>query len=696
MIKICFDIKLEITGPLLHAATGLGPFGLDAYMDRTRDDRLRIRRTHVSARLRDAWSELSQLSKLIAPTYDIFGTAFGGVTHWLGEPHSGSPSSQSVAAGTSVSPMQQRRAALVFSDFLTDERCPEHSARTRIRIDEHRHSVAKGALFTIDGGVASGKDVTFKGTASTWVEGNKQSEDLLEALELGFRSITALGGLVNIGFGRVKSATVTARDLKCDPDATESSSGEAESSEATAPPTVSHQGASDSLSIGLVLRFDRPLCIAKPNTRGNVFESQEDIPGGVLKGALASTWRQAMGKSPSSNLQSNGTALSGGNSIEAGFDSQRKELCEAFADLRFLYAFPGCKSSTTRPSVAPLSLSAARCKERLVDLALCVDPVLLEGTAPTFQPDWKDQEWAAYRALCGRARVRREVTVRTAIDRSKRAKLEGNLFVYECVTPSKSLVWFTAIDFSRVKAGGADVAKVREQLESLLEMLGGFEYVSKTKAIGTIEEVLPEAHPSHLKQKELHQDTLGSTVIVTLQTPTLLLDGRSLNLTQNDLHKRYSRILRKLSGKSLKLSHYFATESLYGGDYFFHRFLKPYGQPYHPLLVTDPGSVFVLDVVAGKETEALSILQGWRSSGLDLPSWVHEAFPDSPVPNGESAKASWRTCPLVPENGHGEVAVQLELHQTLRPSESETTPIPWHAKSRDSDEQLGDHGRDDA
>ncbi len=69
--------------------------------------------------------------------------------------------------------------------------------------------------------------------------------------------------------------------------------------------------------------------------------------------------------------------------------------------------------------------------------------------------------------------------------------------------------------------------------------------------------------------------------------------------------------------------------------------------PYYPYYLTEAGSVFVLKIK--NETKAVELFDLWEKRGLDLPKWAEDSY----------GKPVWRQCPFVPENGYGEVMINL-------------------------------------
>jgi hypothetical protein len=75
------------------------------------------------------------------------------------------------------------------------------------------------------------------------------------------------------------------------------------------------------------------------------------------------------------------------------------------------------------------------------------------------------------------------------------------------------------------------------------------------------------------------------------------------------------------------------------------------------LLLTEPGSVFVLTVAANQLDNAQEHIRKWLKSGLPLPEWACEAHGNT-----------WQENPFLPQHGYGEVAVNLHMATQLSPS----------------------------
>ncbi len=371
----------------------------------------------------------------------------------------------------------------------------------------------------------------------------------------------------------------------------------------------------------LIIHPESAFCLAERRLALNLFKSSDVIPGGAVLGALVTMWRSLLGQ----------------GKIDQHFDAERPELGQYFNQLHITHAFPGTDSG--RPTRQPLSLVKAG--SHLYDVALCEGAGLINGEAPAFSVDWKES--ADVSQLFGWAEVKRELRVRTAIDPKTRRAADEALFAYEMIVPT--IAWHACLDLSDVPESARP--KVVEQLQSL--MAYGLMGIGRTKTYAQVE---LQAHqmPLDLQEKE--------DWVLTLQTPALLCNpDHYLNL-QN----AYAQVFKELSGGRLELVRFFATQSLAGGYYLWRRFQSP--NNYQPYLLTDAGSVFVL------RGAVKDLIEKWARKGLPLPKWAVEKYQRAGKPGD-----FWANCPYIPQNGYGEIAVNLPIHWDKKPSKEDFVPI---------------------
>ncbi|MDZ4796821.1 MAG: hypothetical protein SGI92_01560 [Bryobacteraceae bacterium] len=587
------DVKLTLQGPVLTKGTGPGGFGLDAVAAKNHAGALFLPRTLIKGKLRDAWIDFGQMTGRAIPVEELLGRK----------------TEDEAATGLNL-----RRGALTVGEFVTAT--PAGAARRyRIRRDSETRCADNGAYIVSEMPWGAGEDVEFRGRIGVAANDDAEAERIRNLVEKGLLWAGSYGSSRTTGFGRVKSVVA---------------------SRALAEQPVKAEPVSNAVQLGLRLRFDRPFCFAAKHPSNYLFESEEVVSGGAIKGALAMRWARLM----------HGSAVNGPVTINRQFDPGRGELGEHFWRLRFLHAFPSGNAGHAARSI-PLSTAALRKAPGYFDAALSGNPFLIEGEAPAFSLDWKYEKREEVRAAFGwPSELRRELRVRTAMNKETRKGKDGNLFATEAVVPGDR-DWISGVDLSDVPENVRP--KVEGQLRDLLRY--GLREFGKTKAEATVEAVdAGKAGRFGTRQAEPFH---GNLWVVTLQTPALLFDPRALrpNGSRGDLLEVLKKTWLEFC-PDLKLLHHYSSQSLLGGFYVYSRF-QGSGRPYHPFLLTDAGSVFVFE---GEREKVADVLSGWESNGLPHGGWLREYC------GGVEAERLWSVCPYVRENGFGEIAVNLTTH----------------------------------
>lgn len=618
MLNATLTITLVLEGPIISKSTSIGGFGVDAVMSRT-NGAYCIPGSLVKGKLRQAWDELKSME-----THPFEAD----INKWLGNGSSGENNDNAETAKTGAPDTSKtkssadsnlpKRGLLNFSDFLHDR--PGGSATIcRISIDPESGAVKNRHLQVIEAPFAAGETVCFIGTVRFSAEDARTADNICWYVETGLRWITSIGGARTVGFGRLVNVCA-----------------ERKYKELEIPPETA--SVSDSPAFAVIPQG--PFCVARRRISKNLFESETVIPGGVIKGALASMWGSLLNKGPN-------------ETISEGFDPARPELSRCFSSLRFQHAFPARAGQTSRPVVPPLSLVKTGKSNGFYDVTDFDCPVLIDGKAPQFDIDWKDR--GNIDSEFGWPDLKRELRVHNSIAREYRKVEKEKLFAYETILPGDNQ-WCFSVDLGKIDE--KDRPAVTRQLFGLLS--GGLNGWGKTKVNAlVIREIAPR--PLHIPS----QDNAGR-YIVTLQTAALLCDPDELNESsgEDELCRAYQAVWKELSEDSLEMveKRYFARQSLAGGGYLYNRFGK--GGAYRPFLLTDAGSVFVLHA-SDPEKGAEKIAQ-WLRHGLPLPGWVKKRYG-----SGVKAGELWSVCPYLPENGYGEIAVNLETHSRRKPENFE-------------------------
>ncbi len=588
---------------------------------------------------------------VIIPGTLVQGRVFEEATNWPGfdtlKKHLGDPAQDNVPANTAAPGNLPHRKQLVFGDFVMAESPPAGTTQafTRIALDENTAAVKTGALQIIEQAALAGKSLEFKGTLTGYVDASTEAA-LTKQLRAALGLIPNLGGERSVGYGVVTGVTVA------DPIAAD---------------TAAFTWPDGATSAALTLHFDRPVLVAEPNPNGNLFRGSSLIPGNVIKGALADTLLAVIGKLPT------------------GFD-----------DLIVRHGF--CAAGATRPRAIPLSLSEFKNNTtQVVDLATLAEPqVLGQGgtmTAAKFAIDWKvnDLTTPTGKKLSdefGWAHPGRDLRVRVAINPTTRAAEDKKLFAYDAVlheswdeTGCATHRWHTIFDISQVK----DKQSRADLINALnTAFASGLFPLGKTKAVARVAAPL-----KHVPAPALAATALTAKIILTLQTPALLTAKREVGpgagqtelhaaivcndscvalgpgAGQTELHAAYRAYFAKYG---LTLSHFYARQTLRGGGYQQRRFQGT--RTYAPWLLTDAGSVFVLNVTppegCAEPTESEK-----TAAHAKLTQWLNQGMP---IASGWPA--TWQTNPYLPENGFGEVLINQAEHTTWSPKSLGVTAHP--------------------
>lgn len=598
MFRIDIPIEIKVKAPFMTQATEPGGYGMDAVLARNADNRPFIAASLLVGHLRQAWEELAEI--LQGEPEEVCAICLPETDRLLG-------------AKSFEKDSAPRTRQLFFSDFvLQDQEAPEKgtetkTSRCRISIDQSRGAVEENMLQVMESPFPSGSVLTFAGKVRFEVNEEREAETIKNQIACGLQWMDQIGAFASIGFGTV--VDVALKDIKKEEI------------------QILRHGEYDT-AIPFSLKPDAPFCIAGRPQADNIFISREIIPGGVVRGALARSL-----------------------AVWSGQTGKLKELAENFSKIRITHLFPDDSAKRERPVWFPLS--TAKTSKGIYDLALMEGPCLIDSEAPAFCPDWKTE--VDVREKFRWPSLKKEIRVRTAMDRTKRRQMDEQLFAYEMIQPGNS-VWLGRMDLSEVDENVR--GKVRDQLLAICRP--GILGIGKTKVRCDFE-LFPQTETSHTTRL----DFSGQGLIVTLQTPALLLNPALLkeNSDPAALHHVYKKSWKELF-QGLCLKRFFARQNLSGGKYQKARFQKD--KPYEPWLLTEAGSVFVFDLenVSGKALKER--LETWLVTGLPIPSNVRDAYS---LDRDRAEADLWNTCPFISQNGYGEIAVNLDVHWRKRPPE---------------------------
>lgn len=608
MTQYQVPITLTILGPFLTAATGPQVYGMDKAFHRDGNNRPIIPDRHVKGKLRMALEELSELTgaDLVMDISAWFGT----------KSEDGDYGEYDPAPGT-----------MNFTHFkLTDEIAAQKKARTRTAIHAASGTAAEKQLRSVEDLFASGTETKWKGSVIFYTADPATAEQTKNILLLGFSWLTNMGAEKGVGFGRLKKVQV----------------GEPE-------PVLANEF--DVAALGSQTHFHlriRPLekimigGVKKPGS--NLVRSERVISGGAIKGALAAGLNLVHGRPAHLPLTSEAAQEM------PGFE----QLVAHYQDIRITHAFPALANGP-RPVKLPLSTVKGG-KSDYVDLALISNQdILIDDQAPVYYIDWKSPK-----EFKGAAAPREIFVTRTEIEDASRRSQEENLFTYSYLLPEDDqgglVEWICNVNFDAVDSGVR--SQVRNQfgraVAQFLTRLGKLNHAVKVVIL-----------PGTAQPKVGTYQNPTDEIIITLQSDAIMLNPekvRSLGIGE-DLSALYAGFWDEISKSSLTLIDFYAHQNFQGG-YLYHRYLgagerEQNPNQYYPYYLTGAGSVFRLKLV--DEKTANDHMDRWKQRGLDLPEWAHQKY-------GRFGRTRWQNCPFVPENGYGEIAVNLSWHWEKQPS----------------------------
>jgi len=617
------QVELTIRAPFISGGGGDGTRGLNKLFIRQSDGRIAVNGSHIKGKLREALKELQK----------PLGIPKDKIIELFGPEKSTDKSSDEQNQEARID--YRTKSRLRFSDFIITSPsmqvdCSANQKRlTKVRINSITGSSKEKALQIVENIFDSGTPVTLLGNISFFSE-LSEAASTAETLSKGLKWITALGGSKGSGFGRLERASTTLRN----------------SAHISSQTYSGHHK-----KFNIHFEFFDDLLIGGIKKATYFVESETVIPGGAIKGSLSRFLNRLCGTSP------DWTAIGTNNSAVS---DQFPLLAKYFSKIRCSHAFPVAIERERRPVTIPFSAVSVKGDKDIYDVALLdQESFIRQPGHPSFQINWKSFD-KAYR-LFGWTLPEIINKTRTKIhEKSKRAQ-EESLYTFQYLTPfqpresgqeecRKKIKWITNITMPTLESADHQQQLAKEFIDAIHQ---GWQYLGKRDARFNFSVHEPEPKAYHEYFEELSPETCEGLAIVVLQTDTLMFDGKSL--AENamhfpDLHVAYKQFWDEVTDGSCEMIRFFARQKFAGGyqaknSYQLH-------EHYYPFVLTEAGSVFVLHIDIPEK--AVSILQNLRNNGLTLPSDITKWFsPD---------KEQWQQCPFVPENGYGEIRINLKWH----------------------------------
>lgn len=603
-------INLIVLGPFLTAATGSEQYGVDKSAHRDHMGQLVIPASHIKGKLRSSMEELY-------PFFDP--TDRPDLKELFGEK-------------SAVGSYEPLPATIHFNDLISSSSAID-GTRTRVTINHASQTAQQNMLRKIEDPFLSGTEISFTGKVTFTASDKNAATRLASVLQLGFQWLATVGAEKGVGFGRLKSAKV----------------GSPTENEVPAIQTIA--GTSNALHLRITAH--EPLLAGGiKSRRTNYIVSRQELTGGLLKGALAAALNESHGVNPVTRPL---------DASYAGDFPGFEALVKHFSAIRVTHARPTL-AGDPRPTRRPLS--AVEYEESVVgteedgklsvaDVALSNEraPLVQGRHSPAYYGDAKNLD--RYEGLAKPAEL---FVTRSEINDESQRTAEGQLFTYQfyapCTEKGEQIEWVCNVNFDAISEP-AERKDARQQFAAAVHQhLYRLGKLGRSVTVAVSDNLAAPAMIS----SNIIQDGLA---LVTLQSDAIMLDPdtvRSLPLGK-DLYEAYAAYWHDLSSGALALDDFYAHQGFEGG-YLYHRYLgaaerSNYPNRYRPYYLTLAGSLFKLRVV--NEEIATQLLTRWLTGGLPFPKWALAEY-------GQYKRPLWETCPFVPENGYGEIAVNLAWH----------------------------------
>ena len=377
-------VHLTILGPLLTAATGPDRYGVTKSSHCDHSGRIVVPASHIKGKIRSSLEELEQF-------FDPDDRP--NLSRLFGEPS---------AEGTYV-PLP---AILRFSDLICEDTPdPQEGTHTRVTINRISQTAQQKMLREMDKPFQSGTKVRFTGKVAFRASDPESAIRLARVLKVGLQWLATIGSEKGVGFGRLKSVQLGT------PIETEVSDIQI------------LDGTSDALQLRITA-YEPLLAGSIKNRRTNYIVSRKELPGGLIKGALAAALNEAHGVIPVTRPLDKRRA-----SDFPGYES----LIKHFSEIRVTHALPTLVGNP-RPIRLPLSAVEHSDDSGTIigDVALSIKatPLVKDRYSPAYYGDAKNLK--RYEGLAEPAEL---FVTRSEIDDVSQRTAEGQLFTYQFYAP---------------------------------------------------------------------------------------------------------------------------------------------------------------------------------------------------------------------------------------------------------------------
>lgn len=594
--RCIYEIELTVRSPFLFRGLANSMLGVDAAQLRDEDDNPVIPSDQIRGVLKEALQDLKTAAPALVTEKQI--------SDLFGNP---SPAHDSKNDEWD----RPDRGILFFSDLIAEVASSVTEEITRIEIDDSTGATKTGHVQVIELVSPLGAEVTFKGEilafCSSAPGGPPEQAFITEARSLeqifqkALQVARSVGAFKSVGFGEIvhggSRIYLKEEELRV--------------------LHLPNANADPDRRRAYWVTFDRPLLVDAARVSDNTFLGSAVVPGAVFKGALAERLRYA------------------------GNDPEKGVFAAALSSLHVSHAWPESADGRVSGHSLPLSLIGLKTDKGspLFGDALSVgynEGAMIAGKAAFFGPDWKEELHAGAAKLFGQAQFDEPIPLprtHTAIE-TRGIAAEAQLFTTVARSvrrpknwsnPGLSRRWLLVVDGNQVEP---------DKLASLFALFDeGLGPLGKTGALARFERA-EDIFAQPVLPAPVHGT--ANCFAIVLKTPALMVDPRA----GGDVKTQYEQYFAAQC-VGARLKNFYAAQR-FGGRYQAMR-RRPYGNSYYPFILTEPGSVFLLEAENSQIEKIQKKLNDFVCFGL-------------PLPQLEGVRQlSWRNCPFVRENGFGEI-----------------------------------------
>ncbi len=637
------QVKLKIRGPVLTAGVGSKRIGVDVNQLRNGLNNPIISGTHIKGRLK-----FSILQILLAFDGGIY--AFPSVNveekdkinkQWMSrlEHIFGAPDEYS--------------SPVTVQDFilLNEQIFP---IKNRIAILRDTGIVKEGALAFLEGG-KQGREFHFSGTILLPPRGSGglNLEELKNLIIYGFLWLDCIGSQNTIGWGKVIGREIENPTVSLETLADKLKSFDYITSVESPLDYAEEKSIIEWKSIGLVIKLKSPLLVSDHSPKGNFFEGRNDVPGSVLKRAMADQLLLELGIQPGQWINE--------ELIEGLNGKDYNELIKGMSSIFIRFAFP----------INPCIFDMTKEVDRPVPLPLT--SFVYKGWESVQGEPWdilvKDIQNKGYLTRIHEKRIvfksdtpslngwltgyggdlfapQHFIHTRTAIDNITLASEEAKLFSYRAVSDIYQKE--NGEKYQQVYLSEIVFPKSEDLKKQILQILNKIRAIGKASrhGLGQVEFIEVEMKRYNWKARlgtfnDLIKDD-KLLVPIMLATEAVLLEPFKVQLDSN-LKDMYENTWKNIFGQQIRLRTFYVQHKLRG--------IRKGKQGVPPVVLTDAGSVFVLEMDKDKQTDAEAILSRLSNFGVEINSYLLKI------------DEVWKSfCPYRRTNGYGEVVICHPIH----------------------------------